>query len=423
MNFFEVLGQPSKGGPLITTIRLGLTVVALGTLLAPRLVGQSGSGSTSGGPTSGASTSTSGSSSGGPTSGSCTVSGQQVSLHIPDESVPPGGVVQMKFMVTEPTPITSGGPRFASPAGALVRGIHLFNPTGDVNGVAMVNGSQVSIAYVTSSGTQGSDYPIMTVAFQMPASASVGTKSQFTLDPSSTWSLGLLGTASMKPISPATITVGGSISISDVVPGGGLLPAGTVVSIQGIGFQAGTQVQLSGFAASSISVVSPQEIQIVLAAPTDMTGKKIQVVNPDGSQDTYFSYLRGASLGQSNRPLLSSAVPIFSSLTHVEAVFAPAALASTSQFSGVAVQNPSLEPATVTFTLLSSTDAPLGSSTVVIPSGYRMMRESSELALGVTPPPGSYLKVSADHSIQLFGFLGDDALGTVLPVTALSSQP
>jgi len=344
-------------------------------------------------------------------------------LHIPDETVPPGGVVQMKFMVTEPTPITSGGPRFASFSGATVLGIHLFNPTGDVNGVAMVNGSQVSIAYVTSSGTQGSDYPIMAVAFQMPASASVGTKSQFNLDPSSTWTLGLLGTASMKPITPATITVGGSISITNVVPGGGPLPVGTVVSIHGIGFQAGTQVQLSQFAASSIVVVSPQEIQLVLAAPTDMTGKKIQVVNPDGSQDTYFSYLRGVPLGQSNRPLLASAVPIFSSLTHSQAVFAASSFASASQFSGVAVQNPNLEPAAVTFTLFSSSDVALGSSTVVIPGGYRMMRESSEVAQGVTPPLGSYLTVSADHSIQVFGFLGDETLGTVLPVTTLSSQP
>lgn len=398
-------------------------VVVLGTLLAPGLVAQSGSGSTSGGSSSGTSTGSSGPTSGGPAAGSCTVSGQQVSLHIPDESVPPGGVVQMKVMVTEPTPITSGGPRFSSLASARVIGIHLFNPTGDVNGVAMVNGSQVNVAYVTSNGTQGSDYPIMTVAFQMPASATIGTQSQFTLDPSSTWTLGLLGTASLKPILPVTITVAGSVSITDVVPGGGLLPAGTIVHIQGIGFQTGTQVQLSGFAASSISVVSPQEIQIVLAAPTDMTGKKIQVVNPDGSQDTYFSYLRGIPLGQSSRSLLSSAVPIFSSLTHSQGTFASAGFSSTSQFSGVAVQNPNLEPATAVFTLYSADGVPLGTSTVIVPSGYRMMRETSELAQGIAPPPGSYLTVTADHSIQMFGFLADDSSGTVLPLAALSSQP
>lgn len=408
---------------MINTIKLSLAVIFFGTLLAPGVVAQTGSGSTSGGSSSGTSTSTSGSTSGGPTAGSCTISGQQVSLHIPDESVPPGGIVQMKVMVTEPTPITSGGPRFSSPTGSTVVGIHLFNPTGDVNGVAMINGSEVSLAYMTSSGTQGSDYPIMTAAFQIPASATLGTQSQFSLDPSSTWTLGLLGTASMQSISPATITIGGSISITNVVPGGGLLPAGTIVHIQGIGFEPGTQVQLSGFAASSIQVVSSQEIQIVLAASTDMTGKKIQVVNPDGSQDTYFSYLRGTPWGQSSRPLLSSAIPIFSSMTHSQATFASAGFSSTTQFSGVAVQNPSLEPATVVFTLHSADGTPLGNSTVVLPSGYRMMRETSELAQGVVPPPGSYLTIAADHSIQMFGFLADDSLGTVLPVTALSSQP
>jgi hypothetical protein len=328
----------------------------------------------------------------------------------------------MKVLVTEPTPITSGGPRLAVPSGMDLIGIELFNPNGDVNGVAMTGGSLVSVSSVTSTGTQGSDYPIMTMSFQIPASMSSGTKLSFGLDPSSTWGMGLLGTATLKPVLPATITVGGSISITNVVPGGGSLPAGTVVSVQGIGFQTGTQVQLSNIKASSISVVSPNEIQIVLAEPTQMTGKKIQVANPDGSHDTYFSYMRGIALGQSNRPLLASAVPIFSTMTYSQASFAAANNLSTSEFSGVAVQNPSLLTATVTFTLFSPSNAPLGSSTVVIPNGYRMMRETSELA-GVAPPAGSYLVVSSDTPIQMFAFLGDTVTGTVVPYVALSSQP
>jgi hypothetical protein len=328
----------------------------------------------------------------------------------------------MKVLVTEPTPITSGGPRLAVPSGMDLIGIELFNPNGDVNGVAMTGGSLVSVSSVTSTGTQGSDYPIMTMSFQVPANMSSGTKLSFGLDPSSTWGMGLLGTATLKPVLPATITVGGSISITNVVPGGGLLPAGTVVSVQGIGFQTGTQVQLSNIKASSISVVSPNEIQIVLAEPTQMTGKKIQVANPDGSHDTYFSYMRGIGLGQSNRPLLASAVPIFSTMTYSQATFAAANNLSTSEFTGVAVQNPSLLTATVTFTLFSPSNAPLGSSTVVIPNGYRMMRETAELA-GVAPPAGSYLVVSSDTPIQMFGFLGDTVTGTVVPYVALSSQP
>lgn len=374
---------------------------------------------------------TSGSTSGGPSptnpsastggSGSCSAPARQISLHIPNESAPPGGVVQMKMLVTEPTPVSSSGPRIPVPSGTKLIGIEMFNPNGDVNGIALLGSSLASVASITSSGTQGSDYPIMTVAFQVPSNISVGSTLSFSLDPSSTWTLGLLGVATMKPIAPATITVGGSISITDVVPGGGVQPAGTVVHVEGIGFQPGTQVQLSNVKASSIAVVSPTEIQIVLAEPTQMTGKKIQVTNPDGSQDTYFSYQRGTLLGQSDQPLLSSAIPIFSSLAYSQAVFAMGDL-STGEFTGVAVQNPNQTAATVTFTLFSLSDTPLGTSTIVLPANYRMMRETSELA-GVAPPPGSYLVISSGVPVEMFGFLGNTVTGTVLPYVALSSQP
>ena len=48
---------------------------------------------------------------GGPGSGSGSGgsgSPQQISFHVPNETAPPGGLVQMKFMVTVPTPISSG---------------------------------------------------------------------------------------------------------------------------------------------------------------------------------------------------------------------------------------------------------------------------------------------------------------------------
>lgn len=360
---------------------------------------------------------------GGPSNpGSCPAPTRQISLHIPNETAPPGGIVQMKMLVTEPAPVSSSGPRIPLPPRTLPRGIQLFNPNGDVSGVAMIGPSLISVASITSTGPQGTDYPIMIVSLQLPPDISVGTQLPFSLDPSSTWTLGLLGVATMKPIPPATIIVGGSISITDVVPGGGVLPAGTVVSVQGIGFQPGTQVQLSAVKASSISVVSPQEIQITLAEPTQMTGKKIQVTNPDGSQDTYFSYMRGMPLGQSIQPLLASAVPIFSTVTYSQAEFASEDNVSTNEFSGVAVQNPNLTPANVTFTLFSSSNTPLGSSTITIPNGYRMMRSMVELT-GVPPPQGSYMVVSADAPVQMFAFLGDNVTGTVVPYSALSSLP
>src|SRR5947209_7033895 len=75
---------------------------------------------------------------------------RQVALFIPNESAPPGGLVQMKFMVTEPTPISTGRPilNFDTTVFDNVWGIEVFNPTGDVNGVAVVNRQHVALQYV-----------------------------------------------------------------------------------------------------------------------------------------------------------------------------------------------------------------------------------------------------------------------------------
>lgn len=326
----------------------------------------------------------------------------------------------MKFMVTEPTPISTGGPSLAIDTGIFdgVWGIELFCPTGDLNGVAMVNGSHINIRYSTTVGAQGTDYPIMTMALHVRPDAVPGSQTQYQLDPSSTWTLGLLGTATLKPVPPAIVTVGGSISITNVVPGGGILPAGSVVSIRGMGFQPKTQVQLNAIKFSSISWISPEEIQFTLAETTNMTGQKIQVVNPDGSQDTYFSYLRGVPLASSSYPPLAGAVPIFSSVTHSWALFSVMG-----DFTGIAVQNPGLSPADVTVSLYSPANVLMGTSTVMLTSGYRLMQETSEWAQGATAVPGSYVVVTSTRPIQVFGFAGDVTTGSINPFAAVLALP
>ena len=347
----------------------------------------------------------------------------QVSLHIPNEMAPPSGVVQMKLMVTTPTPISSGGPGFAFDATFdAVWGIELFNSTGDVNGAAVINGSQANVFYTTSGGGQGTDYPIMTVALHVRPDAAPGSQTQFNLDPSSTWMLGLLGPATLKPMTPATVTVGGTISIANVVPGGGLLPAGSVVSIQGMGFQPHTQVQLNAIKASSIDVIGPNEIQFTLAEATNMAGQKIQVVNPDGSQDTYFSYLRGLPLFASNRALLRNTLPIFSSLTHSTAVYAPITVLAANQITGVAVQNSNLVPAVVTVSLYSAQNVQLGCSTINVPAGYRFIAETSELT-NAAPQAGSYVVLTSTQPVQSFGFTADESQSSLIPFGALVAKP
>ena len=153
-----------------------------------------------------------------------------------------------------------------------------------------------------------------------------------------------------------------------------------------------------------------------------MTGQKIQVVNPDGSQDTYFSYLRGTPLLQSKRPLLQVTVPIFSSITHSSATYAPIGALQASQFSGVAVQNPNLTPVFVTVSLYSAQNVLLGSSTIDVLSQNRFIAEASELT-NAAPQLGSYIVVTSTQPVQSFGFIADESQSTLLPYAALIAQP
>ena len=82
-----------------------------------------------------------------------------------------------------------------------------------------------------------------------------------------------------------------------------------------------------------------------------------------------------------------------------------------------------MAPANVTVALYSSTNTLLGSSSFTLPSGYRLMGETSELTQGAAPGVGSYLVVTSTQPVQVFGFLGDNGSGTVIPFAATVARP
>ena len=246
-------------------------------------------------------------------------------LRVSEEIVPPGGIAQVKVTLTDPSPISSGGTGiyFDPAAFGAIDGIAAFSAAGDVIGAAWVRGNRVDARFLSPQGDLGSslDYPIMTIAVEVKSDAIVGYKTIVTLDPSASFWSDLLGQGYVQVIKPGSLTVGGSISIRNVLPGGGMLPAGSVVKIDGIGFGAGTTVQVDGATISSTKIVSPTEIDLTLGESADMYAKRIRVRNPDGSSDTYYSYLRASNLGTSSRTLLASAVPIFSTATLTTGAF------------------------------------------------------------------------------------------------------
>jgi hypothetical protein len=339
-----------------------------------------------------------------------------ITVRISKETVPPGGMAQVKVLVTSPQPITGGGVKFN---GALsdADGVALFSSTGDVFGAAVQNGGDLDIRFVSPNGTFGTDldYPILAVTFGVGANAVPGNTTAVNAGSAAFWKA-LLGGKLPIELKPGSVTIGGSVSITNVVPGGGTLPAGFTFRIEGVGFTPKTEVDLGTLSASAITYVSPSRIDVTLRTAATMDGVSIRVRNPDHFSDIYYCYLRGMRLGRSANPLIAAAVPIFSTKTALSAVLPPLVLPQINSpyVVGLALQNPGLTPADIALELHSS-GAVLAAVQLTLDPGTRMTRELSEW-FGTPAPFGAYVTVKSTHPVQTLALLGNTTDGVVLPM-------
>ena len=338
-----------------------------------------------------------------------------VMIQLSSETAPPGGVAQVKARTYSPQPVSTGYARLSIESFSL-RGIALFSSTGDVVGTAVENGSQVDLHFVSPNGTFGSigNYPLLALSATVPPNAVSGQ--QFPVAPDSgSWTMNVRGSLVTVQLQPGSVTVGGSVSITDVIPGGGQLPAGATFSILGVGFSPSTQTYLQGVSASSIHYVNPNRIDVTLRDPAVLDGALIQVVNPDNSSDSYFSYMRGVPVGQSSNPLLAKTVPVFSTNTGTEATLAlPAQQANAPDFIAVALQNPGQVSALITLESVSPAGPVTGRTNLMLAPGMKISRDLGEL-FGSAVAPGGHLHVLSSQPVQVLGMEGYLRAGEVLP--------
>ena len=348
-----------------------------------------------------------------------------VGLKIPNETVPPGGMLQIKVLITEPTPILKGRQRvaFSSPMLAAPSGIALFSPAGDVSGVAVIkNGAaQVSFSSPLSSFGTNSDYPILTMAIPVLSTATRGQKVNLTLDPNV--ALWFDSSSQRYPVElkSGVLTIGGTLSISNIQPGGGVVPAGKVISIRGVGFQPTSVVTVKNAAIATSRYISPNEIQVTLGTSVDMTARRVQIKNsvPTAQTAVYYSYQRTVPVGTSTNALMAASYPLFARSTWIQAYFRP--VLSGTSFSGLALQNVGATAATVRLELYSNKGVLLTSNVLSVGVNTRITRKLGEILPGAVPATGTLLRVIASSRIQMLGLLGDSASGIVLPVQPAST--
>lgn len=348
-----------------------------------------------------------------------------IEFAVSNESVPPGGMLQMKIGNTEPKPILKGKQTslFSSPLLGPVRGIALFSPAGDASGVAVVGSGSLRAflsSPLTSLGTN-IDYPVLSVTMPVLATAPRGQQANLTLDSKNAVWYDPSNNAYPLILKSGVMTVAGTLSIFDIIPGGGLVPAGSKIVIKGMGFQPTSAVDVNELTLATSRYISSNEIDITFAVAVDMTGHRVRVKNPiSGEQATYYSYARTTLYGLSTHKLVAASYPLFAKATWSQAFFKP--VLQGTQFSGIGLQNLNKTTATVTLQLYSSQGKLLTSSLVSLPPSKRLARDYKEVFPGFVPATGTTVRVVSSPTIQMLGLLGDDSTGVVLPV-APSSNP
>jgi hypothetical protein len=335
---------------------------------------------------------------------------QSLSLKILDEAAPPGGAIQIEVSLTEPKPILIGSGHIRSIPGAVLGVVLPGNP--DAAGTAVTGPAGLVVRTISPSGNLGLGVdapPIFAVVVGIPTSTALGTTAPLALDAPTSSFTGPSGLYT-EQVKSGVFTAKNIISITNVVPGGGLLPSGSAISILGVGFQRGAGVEIDGATLSKTAFVSAGRVDVVLGAALQLDGKRVTVKNPDGTRSRYYSYLRAASLSPSAVPLLASTDAVYPVQPLSLGVF-PAV--PSSGFMGIALQNPGTVAAQITIQLRTAAGV-VATSTLTLPPLTEVSRAASELFPSLSA--ANVLSVSSSSPVQMLGLLGDSAAGTVTPV-------
>lgn len=324
--------------------------------------------------------------------------------------VPSGGTVQVRFTLTEPRPISSTGGR-VSLSSFRANGISLWSANGEACGAGVVIDGTLYFSAIDPSGIlgTGADYPYLTLSLTAPQGLAPGTSIPFNWNPGA-WMISPAGPLDFI-VKPGNETIGGSLSIAGVYPGGGTYPAGTLIRVLGAGFQPNIRIQ-TPVKYSSISV-GPGEIDLFLKEKTTLDSQMFQLTNPDGSTATYFSYLKGTLVQQPSAQLLQNAELAFPLATHAIASVALTAALTAGQWQGLALQNPNPGPVVVTLNLASQ--PPETAISILLPSGGRIADSLTALLGGASINPGDTVQLNSTAPIQIMGLNGDDQAQTLAP--------
>ena len=346
----------------------------------------------------------------------------ELTFNLRDETAPAGSLVQLKLEDTVVTPISGGRPRMMIGSGLTVAGVAMFARDGELAGAALPEDDGLGITCVTTASGLGGEYPILAVSLRLAEDLPAGTEIPVTLAPS-IWNIAGVPTPSRE--AEATVTVGGTLAVTDVVPGQGFFPAGTIVTVLGVGFRPGnTRLRLDGDRIREIEV-APTEIRFELPEAMNLGGAELRIDDEvSGQRVFYYSYLRGTPAATSERPLLSQVQPIFSGAVRSQALFERIPVRNERfRYPALALQNPNLEPVDITLELYAPTGRRVDSAVWPLESGQRLALALSEFFGRARVPCGGSVSITASRPVEAFGLSIDERTRSVTPHLLADGPP
>jgi hypothetical protein len=325
-----------------------------------------------------------------------------------------------------------------------VRGVAVNDPSGHAAGIAVVAPSGISIQLTSPDNLLGTDvsYPVVTMSMPLSASLTPGATSTIGIDKANT---SLFQDATTKyttlEFASGTLTIAptGSPYVSDVIPGGGLLPDRSMIRILGANFDANTRVSIEGtqILSSDVSLINPGEIDVKICngaadgvatcpntgASFQLDGERVRVKDQETNfVNEYYSYPRADDApGASKNTLVTEVHPMFSRQTFLAATVP--LVNSGTQFTGLALQNTSGTDDGIKVELLDTNGAsltPAATFSFILPGGNKIARDVIQDWFGGSVPAGAakvrMTVTSGNVPIQALGMLGDNGAGTVAPV-------
>jgi hypothetical protein len=219
-----------------------------------------------------------------------------LNLQVSSETAPAGGWIQIKIFA--PSPANIGSASFSmdlDPAAfASITRVAAFSAAGDAEGYASVSGLHIDAQIWSTSGLidllpSGSiganpGVPVFAIWASVFVGAQPGSVTSLTLNSgAAAWDA--KGNPYAVTVTPGQLTVNNSISVQDVIPGGGTVGPGATVRITGSGFDATTAVTINGLKLASQNLLNTGEIDVTVdpSSPAmEMTGRHIHLANAAG---------------------------------------------------------------------------------------------------------------------------------------------